>query len=207
MHLNEKLAEYVYEDLSPAEMAEARRHLAGCAECGARVEEFQRIHHALKAMPDVDPPRRVVIAPAKAARTRAFLPVRWLAPVGAAVALVLALAVVGPIHAEWHDSQLTIAFGKVPYTSVAPTPAPVAPQPVDYKRLAKEVRAQDAAFLQEEVERLEKKVTAASGSRLAELHSQIAYLKNQQDEQQRNFRNQTEEINRSFQMAFAKGGN
>jgi anti-sigma factor RsiW len=209
MHLNEKLAEYVYEELPSAEMAEARRHVAGCGECGERVKDFQRIHHALKAMPDLDLPRRVVIQPAKAARPRMFLPVRWLAPVGAAVALVLALAVVGPIHAEWHDSQLTIAFGKTPSTNVAPASsvAVAAPQPVDYKRLAEEVRAQNAAYLKEEIAQLEQKVAASSGKQLAEVRSQIVYLKTQQEEQQRNFRNQTEDINRSFQLAYNKAGN
>jgi anti-sigma factor RsiW len=203
MHLNEKLAEYVYEELPAAEMAEARRHVAGCAECGDRVKDFERIHQALRAMPDVDLPRRVVIEPAKAARVRTFLPVRWLAPVGAAVALVLALAVVGPIHADWHDSQLTIAFGKTPSTNVAPAPV-VAPQPVDYKRLAEEVRAQNAAFLQEELARLEKEVTVSSGRELAQVRNQIVYLKNQQEEHQRNFRKQTEETNATFQL-LAKG--
>ena len=208
MHLNEKLAEYAYEELPAAEMAEARRHVAGCAECGERVKDFERIHHALKAMPDVDLPRRVVIEPAKAARVRTFLPVRWLAPVGAAVALVLALAVVGPIHAEWHDSQITIAFGKTPSANVAPAPSiAVAPQPVDYKRLAEEVRAQNAEYLKEEIARLEQKVAASSGRQLAEVRSQIVYLKIQQEEQQRNFRNQTEDINRSFQLAYTKAGN
>jgi putative zinc finger protein len=206
MHLNEKLAEYVYEELPAAEMAEARRHVAGCAECGDRVKDFERIHHALKAMPDVDLPRRVVIEPAKAARVRTFLPVRWLAPVGAAVALVLALAVVGPIHAEWHDSQITIAFGKMPSSNVAQAPA-IAPQPVDYKRLAEEVRAQNAAYLQEELVRLEQKVAVSSGRQLAEVRSQIVYLKNQQEEQQRDFRNKTEDINKSFQMVYDKAGN
>lgn len=208
MHLNEKLAEYVYEELPSAEMAEARRHVAGCAECGERVKEFQRIHHALKAMPDVDLPRRVVIQPAKAARTRTFLPVRWLAPVGAAAALVLALAVVGPIHAEWHDSQLTIALGRVASPNVAPAAAVVSAQPIDYKRLAAEVRAQNAAYLQEELVRLEQKVADSSGRQLAEVRNQIVYLKNQQEEQRRDLRKQAEDTNVSFQfLADAKAGN
>src|SRR6516162_7003510 len=109
MHLNDKLAEYVYEELSPAEMTEARRHIATCAECKSRVDDFQQIHHSLKAMPDLDPPRRVVIPAVRETRRSVFAPLRWLAPIGVAAALVLALVVAGPIHAEWHDSQFTIA--------------------------------------------------------------------------------------------------
>src|SRR5262245_50162619 len=169
MHLNENLAEYVYEELPGPEMAEARRHVAACADCKARVDDFERIHHALKAMPDIDPPRRVVIAPAKQARPRVFAPVRWLAPIGVAAALVLALAVAGPIHAEWHDSQFTIAFGKVPAPPAVASPTQVAPtvQPVDYERIIneriKELRAEQQTWIAQEIAREETKLSATRG--------------------------------------------
>jgi anti-sigma factor RsiW len=130
MHLNEKLAEYIYEELPAAEMDEIRRHVSGCAACKARVEEFEHIHHALKAMPDEDLPRRVVIEPAAQKKSRVLIPWRWAAPLGVTAAILLALGLAGPIHLDWHDSQLTIAFGK--------PPAPVA-QPADYQRIVDEL--------------------------------------------------------------------
>ena len=199
MHLNEKLAEYVYEELSAAEIAEARRHVAACAECKARVEEFERIHHALKAMPDVDLPRRVVIAPAAQARPRVFVPLRWLAPIGAAAALVLMLAVVGPIHAEWRDSQLTIAFGKLP-APLSPAAGAVSPalvtQPIDYQRIADTVRAQQQVWLAQEVARLETKLAAVNGKELNHVRSQLDFLEKWQQETWRG----KEEITSSIQL-------
>jgi anti-sigma factor RsiW len=120
MHLNDKLAEFVYEELPPSAMAEARNHVSACAECKTRVEEFERIHLALKAMPDEDLPRRVVVArQGEHSRRLRSRPLRWLAPVGVAVAAVLALALVGPVHLDWHDSQFTVAFGTQPARSPA----------------------------------------------------------------------------------------
>lgn len=116
LHLEDKLAEYVYEELSTAEMAEARQHVAACAGCRHRVEEFQKIQHALNAWPDTDLPQRLVFAPADHVRRRMAVPLRWLAPLAAAAALVLAVFLAGPVHVEWRDSQLTIAFGKLPET-------------------------------------------------------------------------------------------
>jgi len=176
MHLNERLAEYVYEELTTAEMAEARRHVAECRDCQTRVAEFEQVHHALKAMPDEDLPRRVVIAPAVRRAPRVFLPVRWLVPIGATAALVLALVLVGPIHAEWHDSQFTIAFGKLPVApAVQPTPSPVV-QAVDYQRIVEEVRAQvRAQVVAGEIARLEK-LSAENRAELRQAKDKIDFV-------------------------------
>jgi hypothetical protein len=135
-----------------------------------------------------------------------FAPLRWLAPIGVAAALVLALVVAGPIHAEWHDSQLTIAFGKLP---AAPTPTPVvtpptlAAQPVDYQRIIDAVRADQQAYLGRELSRLEREVSASRGKEvnrgvaenLVDFQNKLAYLMKN-----------TEDTNRGLQMLVQKVG-
>ena len=61
-HLNDKLADFFYEELPATEMVEARRHVADCGECRAQVQLFERTHLALKNLPDAELPRRVIFA-------------------------------------------------------------------------------------------------------------------------------------------------
>jgi hypothetical protein len=132
------------------------------------VDEFEGVHHALKAMPDEDPPRRVVIPTAvEPAKPRVFLPLRWLAPIGAAAAVLLMLAVAGPIHLQWSDSQLTISFGKAPASS--PNVPSTAVQTIDYPKIVAEVRAQQQVWLAQEIARLENRGLASEGVSKKEL--------------------------------------
>ena len=64
-HLGDKLAEYFYQELSSAEMIEARKHVDACKECRLEVERFERIHLALRTAPELDPPRRFVFSPSE----------------------------------------------------------------------------------------------------------------------------------------------
>ena len=158
MHLNERLAEFVYEELTPGEMAEARQHVGTCADCKARVDEFARLHHALRAMPDEDLPRHIVFAPADHVKRHVLLPLRWLVPIGAAAALMLVVVVAGPIRMDWQGSQLTIAFG-----GIAPDTA----------------RLEQQAGLAAEIQRLENAANA-NGAELRQVRGQMAYLENLQ---------------------------
>ena len=110
-HLGERIADYVFEELSASEIAEAKRHLAQCSDCCAQVEQFQRTHAMLKASPDVDPPRNIVFEFEKPPVRRLW---RWLVPAAAAISLfIIAIVLAGNIHVQWRDSQLTIAFGRI----------------------------------------------------------------------------------------------
>jgi anti-sigma factor RsiW len=108
-HVTEILAEFVFEELSAPEMAEARQHIAACDECKNRVEQFQHTLVLLKAAPEVDPPRNIVFEFDKRPARRFW---QWMpAAVAVAALLLITVALAGRVHVQWHDSQLTIAFG------------------------------------------------------------------------------------------------
>jgi anti-sigma factor RsiW len=109
-HVTERLAEFIFEELSASEMSEAERHLSECANCREQVDRFRQTLSMLEAVPDVSPPRNIVFEFEKPAPSRIW---RWF-PAAAAVAalLVMAIALAGRMHIQWHDSQLTIAFGE-----------------------------------------------------------------------------------------------
>src|SRR5215813_1529915 len=109
-HIKELLPEFVFEELSDSEMAKARTHLAECVSCREELAHFQRTVATLKAVPDLEPPRNVVFEFEKPASKRFW---RWF-PATAAIAalLLITVALIGRVHFQWRDSQLTIAFGQ-----------------------------------------------------------------------------------------------
>ena len=109
-HLGERITEYVFEELSSTEMADARAHVAQCGECKTAVEHFQRTRSLLQAVPDLDPPRSAVLTFEKPRVVRSWT-WRWLAPMAVAAAFVMAVALAGPLHVQWQNSQVTIGFG------------------------------------------------------------------------------------------------
>ena len=87
-HLGDKLAEYFYEELSSAEMTEARKHVEACIECRLDLERFERVHLALRTAPELEPPRHVVFSPRERRSWMSWLEWRTAATAGAAAALV-----------------------------------------------------------------------------------------------------------------------
>jgi len=87
-HLGDKLAEYFYEELSSAEMTEARKHVEACIECRLDLERFERVHLALRTAPELEPPRHVVFSPRERRSWLSWLEWRTAATAGAAAALV-----------------------------------------------------------------------------------------------------------------------
>jgi len=109
-HITERLAEFIFEELSAQEMAEAKHHLLECANCREQVARFQQTLAMLRTAPDVDPPRDIVFEFEKPAARRSW---SWF-PAAAAIAavLVMMIALAGRVHVQWQASQLTIAFGQ-----------------------------------------------------------------------------------------------
>ena len=197
-HLDERLTDFVFGELSAAEMDEARRHVADCAECRVQVEQFEHTRSMLRMSPDVDPPRRIVF---EVEKPRALW--RWLVPVAAAAAIGVAVLIAAPVGVQWHDSALTIAFGKMP--APQPTlPASVvvsqpAPQPVDYERIVNQLRGSDREWLVREL----KMRDAAQAKEIARLRGDYAFL----DGIQRSMYRETQENSASIQLlAQTKGG-
>ena len=178
-HLAERLAEFVYEELTASEMEEARQHVAQCLECQGRVSEFQKVQHALETVPDVEVPRRVVFVESRKSVTRTWVPLRWLVPSATAAALVLALVIGGPIQFDRHESGMTIAFGALPEAEplqVAAQPVVVPPQPVDYELVVARVTAEQQAWLESELESRIQGISAANGREVQRLRAEMAYL-------------------------------
>src|SRR5262245_34362311 len=165
-HLNDKLADFFYEELPATEMVEARRHVAECADCRAQVQLFERTHLAVKSLPDAELPRRVAFAEPERRVAWGVLDWRCLAPMAAAAA-ALVLAIMP------HTSPVP-APTPVAVTAPAPVvPAPVVqPQPIDYDRIADQVRESDRVWLASELAKRDKEIR--------QLQGQLAYYESYQ---------------------------
>jgi anti-sigma-K factor RskA len=136
-HLTEKVAEFIFGELSAQEMAEAQRHLTQCSDCRQQVEQFQTTYAMLKTSPDVEPPRRIMFEFEKP-RTTAWI-WRWLAPMAASAAVAALVVTFTP-----RPQQPPQIIERVVREQASAPPA----QPVDYKKiiddLRKELQQRDA---------------------------------------------------------------
>jgi Tfp pilus assembly protein FimV len=155
-HLNDRLAEFFYGELPASEMTEARRHVAECAECRGQVEQFQRTHLALRASPDLDPPRQIIFAPPETRPAWAIFDWRVFAPLStAAAALVIALFV------ALSPQPAAVTVSAPPAATSAPVV--VQAQEVDYERIVNEVRRSERAWTAGELEKRDKEIQRLQG--------------------------------------------
>ncbi len=91
-HLGDKLAEFFYRELAADEMSEVQRHVESCAECRREVSQFERMHLSLKAVPALDPPRRIILAAPESRPWFAWFD--WRSAVTAGIAAVLVTLIV-----------------------------------------------------------------------------------------------------------------
>jgi anti-sigma-K factor RskA len=132
-HLKEKVAEFIFGELSAQEMADAQNHLAQCADCRQQVEHFQTTYAMLKTSHDVEPPRRIMFEFDKP-RAAAWI-WRWLGPMAASAAVAAAVASFTPRP----QSQPQIIQRIVQQPGPA---AAAASQPVDYQQMIDDLRAE-----------------------------------------------------------------
>jgi len=165
-HLNDKLAEFFYEELPASEMVEARRHVAECGECCTQLQLFEKTHLALSGLPEAEPPRRVVFAPVTRPARWGVLDWRFLAPMAAAVA-ALVLAVM-PARSP--------GPAPVPVAVTAPASGPVVPQAqpqnIDYDRIVDQVRQADRAWFADQLAKRDREIR--------QLEGQLAYYESYQ---------------------------
>ena len=153
-HLGERITDFVFEELSAGEMAEGRRHVAECAECRRQVEQFGRTLAMLKALPDVDPPRRIVFEVEKPKFASLFW--RWVAPTATAAAVAMAIT--------------TFAPPRQPIERVIVQQQPAA-QTIDYERIINELKASQQAWLVNEF----KKRDAEQSRGIQQLRGEVSY--------------------------------
>src|SRR5262245_17810404 len=143
-HLGERITDYVFGEMSGKELEEARRHIADCSQCREEVSQLERTRATLRLSQELEPPRHIRFEVEK----RPVFSWRWLAPIGAAAAVIIAVLIAAPMSIQWNESQLTISFGAAPAPVVRSEAANVAPpvrtvsEPVDYDRIISEVHKQ-----------------------------------------------------------------
>ena len=151
-HLGEKLAEFFYQELPAVEMTEARRHIEACTECRLEVEQFERTHLALRAAPDLDPPRQIVFSTPE---RRSWF--SWFDWQSAATASGVAALVAG----------IVVGFSPAPkpISVSVPAAAPVVVQTekIDYNRLVDEVREADRAWMAGELKKRDQEIQRLQG--------------------------------------------
>ena len=151
-HLTEKLAEFVFGELSALEMTAARRHVEECSDCRRQVEQFQRTHAMLKASPEMDPPRHIVFAPPERRTWLSVLDWRLAMPVSAAAALVIAILI-----------AISPAPAPIIISAQAPAPVVVQAQSVDYNQIVNELRRSERVWLASELEKRDKEILRLQG--------------------------------------------
>ena len=167
-HLNDKLAEFFYEELPASEMVEARRHVRECAECREGVELFQRTHLALRELPEADLPRRVAFTIPERQTRWGILDWRFLAPMSAAAA-ALVLAVIP--HLQPVPTAVTpVTSPPVIVQTQAQTTTP--PLAIDYDRIARQVQESDRAWFVQQLEKRDREIR--------QLQGQLAYYESYQ---------------------------
>jgi anti-sigma factor RsiW len=127
-HLSEKIAEFVFDELSAPETAEAERHLAQCSDCRQQVEQFQTTHAMLRTSTDVELPRRIMFEFEKPRVTSWVW--RWLAPMAASAAVAFAVVNLTP-----HQQVQPQVVERVVEKQVVAQSQPSAAEPVDYQKI------------------------------------------------------------------------
>jgi anti-sigma-K factor RskA len=182
-HLTEKVAEFIFGELSAQEMAEAQRHLTQCSDCREQVEQFQTTYAMLKTSPDVEPPRRILFEFEKP-RASAWI-WRWLAPMAASAAVAALVVTFTP---RPQQPPQVIERRVVEQQASAPQA-----QPVDYQKIIDDFR--------EEI----KQRDAAQGRQLQQVRHDVALLDHYQQAVERETWDNASSIQKLATMASNKG--
>lgn len=151
-HLDDKVAEFFYGELSASEMAGARRHIAECTECCEQVEKFEKTHLALRQSPDLEVPRHIIFAPPARRYWWPVLDWRVAVPLAASVAalIISVFVALSPVPA--------------PLSVASPAPAPaVQAQEIDYNRILNEARRTDREWLVNELAKHDREIRQLQG--------------------------------------------
>jgi hypothetical protein len=191
-HLEDNLAEYVFEELSSGEMESARQHVSQCLECQGRVSAFLAVRKSLDQLPDIDLPQRMVFVPQRPRWS--WLSPAWALP--AAAALLLAVFLGAAVDLDWNDAGLQIAWGTGAESDALPpatltdvvstAPMTIDYDQIDYQELAVRVREDQQNWMSAELVQLievdavlAERINAADASgdaRFESMRAELAYL-------------------------------
>ena len=85
----DELSAYIDDELDASTKARVAQHLAGCADCQARVDGLRQTVNAVRGLPMESPPRTFTIPAQRRQVSRRWAPVGW---VGSAAAALLVIA-------------------------------------------------------------------------------------------------------------------
>jgi hypothetical protein len=145
------------------------------------VRQLERTRTTLRLSQDLEPPRHITFEVEK----RPVFAWRWLAPIGAAAAVIIAVLIAAPMSVQWNESQLTISFGSAPAPAVrnevanGATPVRTASEPIDYDRIITEVQKQ-LRSQQASVSVAPVKLDVEQAKVMQRLQDNIVYLENLQ---------------------------
>ena len=185
-HLEDRLAEFVCEELTGPEMATARQHVAQCLECQGRVAGFRKVQHSLEQLPDVEVPRRMVFVPSETQSKRRWAPLRWGIPSAIAVALVLTVLLGGSFRFERNDSGFVFALGPVSEpTQTVELQAVLAEVPVsptvdyaslDYAQIVDRIREEEEGWLRAEIDQVVSELEVVGDQEIQRLRAELQYF-------------------------------
>ena len=162
-HLEDRLAEFVFEELPSEEMTTARRHVAQCLECQGRISDFQKIRHSLEQLPDVDLRRRMVFVPEGPSlkrSPRSWFSFAWAVPGAVAAALVVAVLLAGPLRIEWGDQGVLIALGQeIAEPQAVSVAAAVDYDNLDYERIAARIESEQQTAVDAQLQQFSSEIS------------------------------------------------
>jgi hypothetical protein len=158
-HIEEKLLEYAYGELSPADHSAVETHLRACIKCAAALSRMTQVRSLMKAIPQVPAPEAglaslLAYAEQSAARAREDKPAkrpflaRYVMGLGSAAALVTVGVVAWraapefrPVEAAMKDERQSGPPAAVAKSATPASPAPVVAEAPGSSPMFKEGRA------------------------------------------------------------------
>ncbi len=106
--IQNRLLDYLYDELDAAEKQEVEQWLAANPEAQQELTELQQTRGILSALPEVTPPKPLTVTSSSLRISR-----RWLPTISmAAAAAILLLLVATNVRVQTYNGGMTIAFGK-----------------------------------------------------------------------------------------------
>ena len=105
----DELSAYLDHELNDDAKARVAEHVAGCADCQARLDGLRQTAFAIRALPMETPPRTFTI-PAKRRESSSWVPVAsWIGGIAAAMLII----VVGVTHLPFHAASTASSYSPI----------------------------------------------------------------------------------------------